>query len=165
MCFNITGVTKFSKEIAENGLGKPKVSLQCELDGSGMCNLIKAEVTVDEMVTVKEVVEVDDDKGANNVTEPSNETVVPVEAEGKVDVVPPNPEEAVAKNITAESKEDIKSNNETKRENEKSQKKKKKKKMKEVGFIYPLCCSQNFPPHRINFNCISNKPMTDFVNM
>jgi hypoxia up-regulated 1 len=68
MCFNITGVAKFAKEMAEKGLGKPKIFLQCELDGSGMCmcNLIKAEVTVDEMVTVKEVVEVDDDEGTNN---------------------------------------------------------------------------------------------------
>jgi hypoxia up-regulated 1 len=137
MCFNITGVAKFAKEMAEKGLGKPKVSLQFELDGSGMCNLIKAEVTVDEMVTVKEVVEVDDDEDANNVTEPSNETVVPVEAEGKVDATPPNPEEAVAENVTAESKEDVKSNNKTKKENEKSQKKKKKKTkvIEKVGFI------------------------------
>ncbi len=92
---------------------------------------------------------------------------MPVEAEGKVDNMIPNPEEAFAKNVTAESKEDIKSNNETKRENEKSQKKKKKKTkvIEKVGFIHPLCCSQTFPSHRINFNCISNKPMTNFVNI
>ena len=123
MCFNITGVAKFAKEMSEKGLGKPKVSLQFELDSSGICNLIKAEVTVDEMVMVKEEVEVDDDvETANTTAEPSNEDVVSEEMEKKADTTSPSSEEAASANAT---------NNETKKEKEKPKKKKKKTKIVE----------------------------------
>jgi hypoxia up-regulated 1 len=129
MCFNITGIAKFAKEMSEKGLGKPKVTLQFELDSSGMCNLIKAEVTTEEMVLVKEVVEVDDDEDTNNATEPTNEINVPDETKASAETAA-NPEEKTAENAnntTTESKEDIQSNNKTKKESEKLKKKKKKK--------------------------------------
>lgn len=59
--YNITGVVEFAKEMAEKGLGAPKVSLQFELTTSGIVLLVKAEATVEETYTVTEVVEVDDE--------------------------------------------------------------------------------------------------------
>ena len=59
--YNITGVSKFAKEMAEKGLNKPKVSLQFELSTSGIATLIKAEAAVEEIITVTEEVEVDDE--------------------------------------------------------------------------------------------------------
>lgn len=134
MCFNITGIAKFAKEMAEKGLGKPKVTLQFELDSSGMCNLIKAEVTAEEMVLVKEVVEVDDDEDTSNATEPTDEINVSEEAMANADAAV-NPEENAAENatnVTTGSQEDMQSNNKTKKESEKSKKKKKKKKTKVI---------------------------------
>lgn len=60
--YNITGVSKFAKEMAEKGLNKPKVSLQFELSTSGIATLIKAEAAVEEIITVTEEVEVDDEE-------------------------------------------------------------------------------------------------------
>ena len=72
--FNITGIAKFAKEMADKGLGKPKVSLQFELDSSGLCNLVKAEATVDETVVIKEEVEVDEEVANETATKDSEKT-------------------------------------------------------------------------------------------
>lgn len=77
--YNITGVSEFSKEMEEKGLGKPKVSLQFELSSSGIVSLIKADATVEETYTAQEEVEVDDDEAVANetdTTEKINETNV-----------------------------------------------------------------------------------------
>jgi len=55
--YNITGVAKFAKEMAEKGLNKPKVSLQFELSTSGIASLIKAEAAVEEIIMVTEEVD------------------------------------------------------------------------------------------------------------
>merc|ERR1711933_548509 len=68
--YNITGLEKFAKEMEEKGLNKPKVSLQYELSSSGLTDLVKAEATVEEMITVEEDVLVDD-----NETETESVTV------------------------------------------------------------------------------------------
>jgi len=60
--YNITGLEKFAKEMEEKGLNKPKVSLQYELSSSGLTELVKAEATVEEIVTVEEDVLVDDNE-------------------------------------------------------------------------------------------------------
>lgn len=67
--FDITGVQEFAKEMEEKGLGKPKVSLQFELSGSGVTSLLKAEASVEETYTVEEEVEVDDEEAASNATD------------------------------------------------------------------------------------------------
>jgi hypoxia up-regulated 1 len=59
--YNITGVAEFAAEMKEKGLGTPKVSLQFELSASGIPNLVRAEAAVEEMYTVQEEVEVEDD--------------------------------------------------------------------------------------------------------
>lgn len=66
--YNVTGVVAFAKEMEEKGLGKPKVSLQFELDASGITALVKAEAAVEETYTVEEEVEVDDEEAEANAT-------------------------------------------------------------------------------------------------
>jgi hypoxia up-regulated 1 len=63
--YNVTGVVAFAKEMEEKGLGKPKVSLQFELNPSGITALVKAEAAVEETYTVEEEVEVDEEVDAN----------------------------------------------------------------------------------------------------
>jgi len=60
--YDISGIEDFANEMAEKELGPPKVSLQFELDTSGLTRLVKAEAVVDEIVTVEEEVEVEDDE-------------------------------------------------------------------------------------------------------
>merc|ERR1712232_1321547 len=60
--YHITGIEDFAKEMEEKKLGIPKVSLQFELDTSGVTNLIKAEAAVEELYMAEEEVEVDDDE-------------------------------------------------------------------------------------------------------
>jgi len=59
--YDVSGIAEFAKEMADKELGTPKVSLQFELDGSGITKLIKAEAVVEETVIVEEEVEVEDD--------------------------------------------------------------------------------------------------------
>jgi hypoxia up-regulated 1 len=75
--YTITGVSAFSLEMAEKGLGKPKVSLQFELNDSGIASLIKAEVAVEETYVVQEEIEIVDDEGdvkANETDDKSGTT-------------------------------------------------------------------------------------------
>lgn len=73
--YNIKGIEVFAKEMDEKGLGKPKVSLQFELNPSGITQLIKAEAAVEEIVIVEEEEEVDDDEDEEtNATETADET-------------------------------------------------------------------------------------------
>ena len=108
--------------MAKKGLGKPKVSLQFELDSSGLCNLVKAEATVDELVIVKEEVEVEDEQE-------SNETVSK-DAEKKEENSSEAGEKATAEKDTI-SKEDGKNDTEAK---EQEKPKKKTKIVEKVGF-------------------------------
>lgn len=57
--YNITGIDTFATSKKE--IGKPKVSLSFELGISGITRLIKAEAMVEEMYTVEEEIEVEDD--------------------------------------------------------------------------------------------------------
>lgn len=59
--YDVSGIAEFAKEMADKELGTPKVSLQFELDGSGITKLIKAEAVVEEIVMVEEEIEVEDD--------------------------------------------------------------------------------------------------------
>jgi hypoxia up-regulated 1 len=57
--YNITGIDTFADSKKE--IGKPKVSLSFELGISGITRLIKAEAMVEEMYTVEEEIDVEDD--------------------------------------------------------------------------------------------------------
>jgi len=61
--YDVSGVAEFAKEMIEKELGTPKVSLQFELDTSGLTKLIKAEAVVEEMVMVDEEEVVDCEEG------------------------------------------------------------------------------------------------------
>lgn len=60
--YDVSGIAEFAKEMADKELSTPKVSLQFELDGSGITKLIKAEAVVEEIVMVEEEIEVEDDE-------------------------------------------------------------------------------------------------------
>merc|ERR1712176_141687 len=72
--YNITGVTEFANDMKEKGLGKPKVSLQFELNSAGLTSLIKAEAAVEETYTVQEEVEIDDDEEEAGDGDATNDT-------------------------------------------------------------------------------------------
>lgn len=96
----------------EKGLGKPKVSLQFELSTSGMTELIKAEAAVEEIYTVEEEVEVEDDEAdGENKTDGSESAE---QAERKTEE-------------TAETEEEKPEGGETDAESEKKEGKKEKK--------------------------------------
>lgn len=78
--YNVTGVVAFAKEMEEKGLGKPKVSLQFELNPSGITALVKAEAAVEETYTVEEEVEVDDEEAEANATDADTDSVDDVNA-------------------------------------------------------------------------------------
>jgi hypothetical protein len=81
----------------DKGLGKPKVSLQFELNPSGLTQLVKAEAAVEETITVEEEEEVDDDEADEVKTEEAKSDDKPDE----------KPEEAKKdENKTDESTED-----------------------------------------------------------
>ena len=64
----ITGVAAMAKEFIHLD-SKPKVSLQFEMTSSGLTELVKAEAVIEELVTVQEEVEVDDDEGEDAIDE------------------------------------------------------------------------------------------------
>ena len=112
----MSGIEEFAKEMEEKGLGKPKVSLHFELSASGITDLVKAEAAVEEIYTVQEEVEVDDDEeAADNSTERKTEET-PEEAEK---------EEAAEESAEADETKD----NETKAEETEEPKKEKKTKL------------------------------------
>jgi hypoxia up-regulated 1 len=63
--YNITGIDTFAAA-QKKELGKPKVSLSFELGTSGITRLVKAEASVEEMYTVEEEIEVEDDVTADD---------------------------------------------------------------------------------------------------
>jgi hypoxia up-regulated 1 len=77
--YNVSGIAEFAAEMVKKELGIPKVSLQFELDSSGLTRLLKAEAVVEETVMVDEEIEVPDD-------EADNATVDDAKADGKDDV-------------------------------------------------------------------------------
>merc|ERR1712071_149040 len=79
--YNVTGVADFAKEMEEKGLGKPKVSLQFELSTSGITKLVKAEAAVEEMVIIKEEVEVEEDEKEDEKEAKTEETAETKEGE------------------------------------------------------------------------------------
>lgn len=117
--YDVSGVAEFAKEMADKELGTPKVSLQFELDGSGITKLIKAEAVVEETVMVEEEVEVEDDE------EEKKEDAAEEKAEEKK-------EDDADKEAETETKED------DKKEEKKEEKKKKTKTVQKVRLLTSL---------------------------
>jgi len=131
--YSISGVAKFAAEMEKKGLGKPKVSLQFQLDTSGITGIIKAEAVVEEIVTVTEEVEVEeeadeettsDNKATDETTtedgieEPKEETATENEgettaAEPKVESTEEKKEESTAEKTEEETDETSKTEEKT----------------------------------------------------
>jgi hypoxia up-regulated 1 len=136
--YDVSGIAEFAKEMAAKELGTPKVSLQFELDTSGLTRLVKAEAVVEETVMVDEEIEVDDDDDEDDKASQENATKDGDEKEKvedskaddkKVDADEKADEEPVAKE--GETKNDT-AEGDDKKAAEKVDKKKKKKKTKTV---------------------------------
>jgi hypoxia up-regulated 1 len=136
--YDVSGIAEFAKEMAAKELGNPKVSLQFELDTSGLTRLVKAEAVVEETVMVDEEIEVDDDDDEDDKASQENATKDGDEKEKvedskaddkKVDADEKADEEPVAKE--GETKNDT-AEGDDKKAAEKVDKKKKKKKTKTV---------------------------------
>ncbi|KAL7501065.1 hypothetical protein ACHAWT_009136 [Skeletonema menzelii] len=112
--YDVSGIAEFAKEMADKELGTPKVSLQFELDGSGITKLIKAEAIVEETVIVEEEVEVEDEK-----------EVEKKEEEEKKDDTEDKAEER--KDDDAEKEPETETKDDDKKEEKKDEKKKKTK--------------------------------------
>ncbi|CAB9528712.1 Hypoxia up-regulated protein 1 (Fragment) [Seminavis robusta] len=128
--FNITGVEDFAKEMEEKNLGKPKVALQFQLTDSGLTKLLKAEATVEEMYTVEEEVEVDDDEADDEASNATNTKEEEADADAKTeDAEDKKEEEATADevNATEANETDTDANATSEKADEKPVKKKKKK--------------------------------------
>jgi hypoxia up-regulated 1 len=126
--YDVSGIADFAKEMADKKLGTPKVSLQFELDSSGITKLIKAEAVVEETVMVDEEVEVDDDdEGADEKSEEKKD-------EEKKDDTPAETEsEKKEGDADADDKED-------KKEEKKEEKKKKKTiTVQKVSYLFVVC--------------------------
>lgn len=142
--YDVSGVAEFAKEMADKGLGVPKVSLQFEMTTSGLTSLIKAEAVVEETVMVDEEVEVEDDE------EDATTTAEDAAAEEKAtDGDASNEEDAKSEDAAAsdETKEDDASAEskvgETKDSDEKKEEKKPKKKKTKTVQKVSLCLSRN----------------------
>ena len=72
--YKIKGIGAFAKEMEEKGLGKPKVSLQFQLNVYGVTELVKAEATVEETYTVEEEVEIEEEEETNSTEAKTEET-------------------------------------------------------------------------------------------
>jgi hypothetical protein len=79
--YNISGISVFAGEMAEKGLGKPKVALQFELSMSGIPELIRAEASVEETIMVTEEIEVDEEEDVTKDEEEKKEEAAPAEGE------------------------------------------------------------------------------------
>jgi len=133
--YKITGVSDFAKEMEEKGLGKPKVSLQFELNQGGVTSLLKAEAAVEETYTVEVEVEVEDDE---DESAEGDETTAEESKERKTEETTPEGEDKKEEDGSSDEKEtDSKDEkNETStddsEEKKKEEPKKKKKKTKLV---------------------------------
>ena len=118
--YDVSGIADFAKEMADKKLGTPKVSLQFELDSSGITKLIKAEAVVEETVMVDEEVEVDDDdEGADEKSEEKKD-------EEKKDDTPAETE-SEKKEGDADADADAEADDKEDKKEEKKEEKKKKK--------------------------------------
>jgi len=123
--YDISGIAEFAAEMKEKDLGTPKVSLQFELDTSGLSKLIKAEAVVEEIVMVDEEVEIEDDE----------EEAVAEGDEKKDDKAEEKKDEAKEDDAAADAVEEGEAKDEEKKEGDdtkKEEKVEKKKKFKTV---------------------------------
>jgi len=135
--YDVSGIAEFAKEMEEKKLGIPKVSLQFELDTSGLTQLVKAEAVVEEIVMVDEEVEIEDDEeetGADAAAESEDEKAEDAKVEEKKedDAEKKEGEHATAEEKEGDAKDEKKKEGDDKKKDVKVEKKKKEKKFKTV---------------------------------
>lgn len=134
--YNIKGITKFAKDMESKGLGKPKVSLQFELNPSGITQLVKAEAAVEETIIVEEEEEVDDDddeEGVNATTDTAEKDEMDEKPEEKPEEKPGDKKDAKKEDEKTEtSAEGESSKDATSKDETKSAKKSKETKTEPV---------------------------------
>jgi len=139
--FDVTGVAEFAAEMKKKELGIPKVSLQFELDTSGLVSLIKAEAVVEETVMVEEEVEIEDDEepAAEDDKDAKTDDAKADETKSDEDAKADEEEkkEGDDADATAEKKDDDKDDD--KKAEEKKEPKKKKTKM-----VQKVCSRSEF---------------------
>eukprot|EP00578_Thalassiosira_sp_NH16_P024911 CAMPEP_0181101292 /NCGR_PEP_ID=MMETSP1071-20121207/13671_1 /TAXON_ID=35127 /ORGANISM="Thalassiosira sp., Strain NH16" /LENGTH=966 /DNA_ID=CAMNT_0023184123 /DNA_START=90 /DNA_END=2990 /DNA_ORIENTATION=+ len=130
--YDVSGILEFAREMMEKELGIPKVSLQFELDTSGLTKLIKAEAIVEETVIVEEEVEVeeDDENPAEDAATTNKEEGGDNKAEDEVEKAGEKKEEEEKAEDAAkvDEKKEGESKEEKKEEGDADEKKKEKKK-------------------------------------
>ena len=114
----------FAKEMEEKGLAKPKVSLQFELNPSGITQLVKAEAAVEETIIVEEEEEVDDEDEEANATDTTAEDEKMDEGDAKEEEEDKKEEEVTEGDAARDEKEMDDKSNETMAEAPKIKKKK-----------------------------------------
>ena len=140
--FDVTGVADFAAEMKKKDLGIPKVSLQFELDTSGLVSLIKAEAVVEETVMVEEEVEIEDDEEPAAADDKDAKTEdAKSDEDAKADDTKADEEEKKEgddADATAEKKDDAKDGDKKAEEKEekKEPKKKKTKLVQKVCIIF-----------------------------
>lgn len=132
--YDVSGIADFAKEMADKKLGTPKVSLQFELDSSGITKLIKAEAVVEETVMVDEEVEVDDDESADEKAEEKKDE------EKKDDT----PAETESEKKEGDADADADADDKEDKEEEKKEEKKKKKTITVQKVSYLFVCLLHF---------------------
>lgn len=132
--YDVSGIADFAKEMADKKLGTPKVSLQFELDSSGITKLIKAEAVVEETVMVDEEVEVDDDESADEKAEEKKDE------EKKDDT----PAETETEKKEGDADADADADDKEDKEEEKKEEKKKKKTITVQKVSYLFVCLLHF---------------------
>lgn len=123
--YSISGVAKFAAEMEKKGLGKPKVSLQFQLDTSGITGIVKAEAVVEEMIMVTEEIEVEEDADEETSTEEDSEETKDESTTEKGEETAPEEKKEEStdekKEESAEEKKDEEKTNETATEGEKTE--------------------------------------------
>ncbi|KAL7544481.1 hypothetical protein ACHAWF_007870, partial [Thalassiosira exigua] len=130
--YDVAGIADFAKETVEKGLGAPKVSLQFQMDDSGLTRLIKAEAVVEEVVMVEEEVEVEDDEEEAAEGKAAEDT--PAEDKATEEAAEEKKEGEDAKEDEEEGA-DAGAKDEKKEEGEKKDEKKEEKKKKKTKMV------------------------------
>ena len=127
--YDVSGIAEFAKEMKKKDPDlKPKVSLQFELDGSGLTRLVKAEAVVEETVMVTEEVEVDDDEEEGEEAKSDEAAAMEEKDESEDKKEEDETAEAEAKADSAEKEGEEKADDTKKDDAEKKEEPKKKKK-------------------------------------
>ncbi len=138
--YDVSGIADFAKEVATKELGTPKVSLQFELDSSGLTRLVKAEAVVEETVMVDEEIEVDDDEDEESA---DNSTKDDIAEDSKIEEKKFGEADENASEETIAKDGDAK-NNTVEGDEKKKTEKKKKKKTKTIQKVRVRCIMMTY---------------------